>query len=86
MQLFRTEAGVPMFQSRSVDGGFHWSIATPSTLPNPNSKARLLRRSFPWPATVLPESCSVTQQPEIHAVDTASDNTTAAASETLVMT
>ena len=39
-QLFRTEVGVPMFQSRSVDGGFHWSIATPTALPNPNSKAR----------------------------------------------
>jgi hypothetical protein len=39
-QLFRTEKGKPIFQSRSNDGGFHWTMATPTALANPDSKVR----------------------------------------------
>ena len=30
--------GVPMYSSRSIDGGATWSVARPTALPNPNSK------------------------------------------------
>ena len=38
LQMFRTEVDVPAYQSHSQDDGFHWAIATPSPVANPNSK------------------------------------------------
>jgi hypothetical protein len=42
LQLFRTHTG-GLFSSTSNDGGIHWATAQPFGLPNPNSKANLIR-------------------------------------------
>jgi predicted neuraminidase len=42
LQLFRTHVGA-LYSITSQDGGSSWSRALPSWLPNPNSKANLLR-------------------------------------------
>lgn len=39
-QMFRTDVGVPAYASSSRDGGYSWSVAKPTGIANPNSKAR----------------------------------------------
>lgn len=42
LQLFRTPQDVPLYASRSNDGGLTWSTAAATQLPNPDSKVHVM--------------------------------------------
>lgn len=81
MQIFRTRTGTSL-QSWSSDGGYNWTVAVNSTLPNPNSRVRphiscrdlvwylwwLPAAGLPWqPLTELDQRAVAKPEPCLHA-------------------